>query len=80
MITEGDLPWRYYDSNPPRNDKGLPIASTYESGDPDRSYTEVFFEDNTAAFLEYMIQFPEVRNGGDVLQFGELELPGLLLP
>ena len=78
MISEGDLPWRYVTSNPARNARGLGIASTYESGDSRREYTEVTFEENTAAFMHYKVQFPDSRNGGDAVQFSEVELPGYL--
>ena len=79
VISEGDLPWRYWTSFP-RNSRGLGIASTYESGDSDRTYTEVFFEENAAAFLHYKVQFPDSRDSGSNVQFSEVELPGILSP
>ena len=77
VISEGDLPWRT-GPYPDRNDQGLEIVSTYESGDDTHAYTEVTFEENAAAFIHYKVQFPDSRNGGDALQFSEVELPGYL--
>ena len=79
VISQGDLPWHEGDI-PGRNARGNPIdESTYESGDVRRVYTEVLFEDNAVAYLHYKLQFPESRNGGDGLQFSEVELPGFIL-
>ena len=79
VISQGDLPWRE-GALPGRNDRGKLIdRSTYESADDRRVHTEVLFEDNAAAYLHYKLQFPESRNGGDIVQFSEVELPGYLL-
>lgn len=78
VISEGDLPWRYT-GNPSRNDLGLSIASSYESGDTRRTYTEVTFEGNSLASLEYKIEFPDRRVDGTTIAFAEVELPGVIL-
>eukprot|EP00985_Skeletonema_marinoi_P031822 scaffold37821_cov127-Skeletonema_marinoi.AAC.1 len=79
VISEGDLPWRT-GPYPDRNDQGLEIVSTYESGDDTHAYTEVTFEENAAAFIHYKVQFPDSRDGGQAVQFSEVELPGVVLP
>ena len=64
-----------------RNDRGYPIESTYESGDVNYTYWEVSFSNNTKAYWEYKLSVPTLRNPDQsTLQFGEVELPGLILP
>lgn len=75
-ISGGDLPWRF--TSPGRNSRGLPIASTFESADTRRVFTEVDFSSNNAVFYEYKVVFPEVRNNGNP-QWAEVELPGFLI-
>lgn len=76
VIGEGDLPWK--DQPMDRNSRGLSISSTYESGDPDREFTQVFFPSNLEAFLEYKLTFPTTRLAGSTsFQFAEVELPGM---
>ena len=78
-IDSGDLPWRY-ESAYSRNSRGLLIdASTYESGDSRRTFTEVNMTSNNVAYLEYKVQFTQVRGGDGELgtvQTSEIELPG----
>lgn len=76
-IDSGDLPWRY-ESAYSRNSRGLLIdASTYESGDTRRTFTEVDITSNNVAYLEYKVQFPEIRSGdAGSVQTSEIELPG----
>jgi len=78
-IDSGDLPWRY-ESAYSRNSRGLLIdASTYESGDTRRTFTEVDMTSNNVAYLEYKVQFTQVRGGDGELgkvQTSEIELPG----
>lgn len=77
-IGSGDLPWRTY--TPGRNNRGLSISSTYESADPALVSTEVSFSSNTAAYLDYKVVFPEIRdNSGAAIQAAEIELPGFLI-
>ena len=77
-VAEGDFDW--IDSAPSRNGNGLQISSTYESGDINHSFTEVQLDTNNAAYLEYKLEFVSRVASYRYLQFGEVELPGLLLP
>ncbi len=64
-----------------RNDRGLPINSSYDSGDAFLSYSEVSLSDNTKAYWDYKVSFPATRDPTKSnLQLAEVELPGLLLP
>lgn len=77
FINKGNLPWI---SGFDRNPLGVEIESTYESGDTDRYYHEVKFYDNTTPYYEYKIYFLEMRDPDSLMiQFAEIELPGLLL-
>jgi hypothetical protein len=74
LISSGDLPWKSVE--PPRNDAGVSIRnSTYDHGDESLSFTEITLN-NTRAFSEYRLTFPETRNGSYTLVVAELELPG----
>jgi len=76
-IKEGNVPWI---SELDRNPLGVEIESTYESGDTGKYYNEVKFYDNTTPYYEYKIHFLEMRDPDSLMiQFAEIELPGLLL-
>ena len=76
-IGSGDLPWR--DVTIGRNSRGLDIAqSTYDSGDLRRVFTEVDLSSNSNIYMEYKVQFPELRGGSaaTTVVAAEIELPG----
>ena len=73
LVAEGDFDWINLGGTTPRNDKGLPIVSSYSSRDMNLSGSEASFS-NTAAFLEYKVTFPQTRSEtATLMQFGELE-------
>lgn len=77
MIGEGDLPWKIT-SNDGNNVEGFDITSTYASGDPNYSHTEVAFE-NYLYYKQYRLTLTEFRNAqSKKMQFAEVEVPGLL--
>lgn len=77
LVEEGRLPWF---SSFDRNPLGVGITSSYVAGDAGRFYREVKFYESTAPYDEYKVSFPETRDPASLMvQFGELELPGLLL-
>jgi len=73
QISAGDLP-----DFPGRNNRGLPIISTYENADPDRASVQVDLSSNTESFFDYKLQFPATR-GSTTIQASEIELPGWLI-
>ena len=75
IISSGDL-----DLPLDRNGRGIPIQSSYESGDINLQYTEVSLSTNTKAYWDYKLSIPATRDPNSNLQFAEVELPGLLLP
>lgn len=75
-IGSGDLPWK--DASYSRNGWPNPIVSSYESGDINKNYAEVFFPANSDQFLEYRLVFLETRDPNSYLQLGEAELVGVL--
>ena len=81
-----DAPWEIIglgdlDMSRDRNERGLPIESTYESGDVNFTYTEVSLSNNTKAYWDYKLSIPGTRRPTQSnLQFAEVELPGLLFP
>ncbi|KAL7541246.1 hypothetical protein ACHAXR_012136 [Thalassiosira sp. AJA248-18] len=77
VVAQGDFEW-ISDSSPGRNPSGIVINSSYESGDSSRSFTEVTFPDNNAAYLDYKITFTTRQSSSSTLKFAELELPGLI--
>ncbi len=77
LIGAGDLDM----SITSRNNRGFPIESTYESADNNYTHWEVSFANNTKAYWDYKISLPTMRNPTQsTLQFGEVELPGVILP
>lgn len=77
-IGSGDLPWK--ETGAGRNSRGLPIVSTFESGDPNLVFTQVSYPSNAASYSEYRVSFTETRNPtASQLQFSELELAGYIL-
>lgn len=78
LIKEGRLPWiSQFDRNP----LGVQLSSSYENGDTAKYFMEVKLFENTSPFYEYIIRFPQLRDPDSmILQFSEIELPGLLLP
>jgi len=77
IIGQGDLPW--LPAHAGSNARGLTVSSTYESGDTNLVYTEVFFPSNGVPYLEYRLTFPQTRDPASYLQFSELDLPGFLI-
>ena len=77
LIGSGDLDWKL--EAPPRTDRGLSVVSTYESGDTNLAFTEVFFASNELILFEYRLTFPETRDPNSYLQFSELDLPGYVI-
>lgn len=84
VISEGNLPWV---SEHERNPLGVGISSTYEHPDYNKYLMEVNFYGNYIPYQEYMIEFLATRtwqpgmniSSSTVVQFAELELPGLIL-
>jgi len=77
LISEGNFPWI---SDDKRNPVGVQMASTYDEGDSSKYFVEVRFYENTTPYNEYRILFPETRDPySPMLEFAELELPGMLL-
>jgi len=78
LIGQGDFPW-IAQSNPSRNPSRNVIHSTYESGDPSRSFTEVAIPDHNGAYLEYKVTVTTRDPSSSVLKFAEIEMPGDVL-
>ncbi|KAL7553976.1 hypothetical protein ACHAWF_017328 [Thalassiosira exigua] len=77
-IDEGPLPWISPHHRNPTT--GSFIDSSYESGDTDFYHMEVEFPQNTEAYMEYRVTFPEQRDSyAPALVLAEIELPGLLV-
>ena len=76
VISQGDL-------SPPseRNVAGVSLSSTYEAADASFFHSEVSLSDNSAAYAQYKVTFPLLRNASERwCQFAEIELPGLIIP
>jgi len=79
FIAEGEFPG--VAQGLPRNNKTGVINSSYESGDPVRSFTSIDYHTHGDAYLEYRLSFPEPRAYNKAsIQFGEIEIPGMMLP
>ena len=84
VISQGNLPWI---SEHERNPLGVGISSTYEHPDYNKYLMEVSFYDSYIPYQEYRIEFLATRtwqpgmniSSSTVVQFAELELPGLIL-
>ena len=84
VISQGDLPWI---SEHERNPLGVGISSTYEHPDYNKYLMEVSFYDSYIPYQEYRIEFLATRtwqpgmniSSSTVVEFAELELPGLIL-
>jgi len=84
VISQGSLPWV---SGHERNPLGVGISSTYEHPDYNKYLMEVNFYGNYIPYQEYRIEFLATRtwqpgmniSSSTVIQFAELELPGLIL-
>uniref|UniRef100_A0A6V2KAH0 DUF1501 domain-containing protein n=1 Tax=Ditylum brightwellii TaxID=49249 RepID=A0A6V2KAH0_9STRA len=78
IIAEGDL-----GLTTERNPSGMAIESTPTEPDMAKIHDEVLFQ-NTVMYSQYRVTFPEARSGsvayGTIVQFGEVELPGLTVP
>lgn len=61
-----------------RNQLGIPIVSTFESGDTTRNMREMHFE-NDVAYSEYKIVFPTNKGDSSRTSMAEVELPGILV-
>ena len=79
FIAEGEFPG--VAQGLPRNNKTGVINSSYESGDPTRSFTSIDYHTHGDAYLEYKLSFPVQRAYNlNSIQFGEIEIPGMMLP
>jgi predicted nucleic-acid-binding Zn-ribbon protein len=81
-VASGYLPWAFTPrSEWLRNDQGLTVNSSYSSGDPILSYTNVHFHGHSEPYLDYKMTFA-TRNEdtGNTFQFGEIEIAGMILP
>ena len=77
-IHAGDFPW-IADSTPPRNPTGNNLYSTYESGDPNRAFTEAILPVHNGAYLEYKVTVTTRSASATQVKFAEIELPGDVL-
>lgn len=78
LISEGSFPWV---PEIDRNPVGVEILSTYDEGDKSLYFVEVRLYNSTTPYDEYKLLFPKTRDPNSLmLEFAELELPGLLLP
>ncbi len=75
-IGSGDLPWTQAIG---RNARGLPVESTFESGDNNLQYTSVPFPSHSTAYLEYKFTCLMTRNDHRYWQLGRIEIPGYIL-
>jgi len=76
VVSEGQLGW----SNLKRNNRKLPIVSSYSQGDEKRNFTEKRFYGNNNEYLQYRVTFPAPRDPlRNYLRMAEIELPGLLV-
>jgi len=74
-ISSGSLPWT--DPVPGRNFQGEDLASSYDSGDSTKVFTEVSLGNNLE-YLHYKLTFEATRDSNsNSLQFAEIELPGV---
>ena len=81
FIAEGEFPG--VAQGLPRNNITGVINSSYESGDPTRSFTSIDYHSHVESFLEYRLSFPEGRNhpnNRNQMQWAEIEIPGMMLP
>lgn len=78
LISQGDFPW-IDQSNPPRNPSRNFMYSTYESGDPNRSFTQADIPAHDGAYLEYKITVTTRSSSESEVKFAEIELPGDIL-
>ncbi len=77
LISAGSFPWI---SEYQRNPDGVQMLSTYDEGDTSKYFSEVRLYSSTTPYDEYMILFPETRDPeATMIEFAELELPGILL-
>ena len=85
---ESTSPWIEIDSSDipdmasglDRNSQGLPIVSTYESGDTNHTFRTVHFHSHSAAFLEYNLTFIPKQQTQTTMHLAEIEIPGMLIP
>ncbi len=77
LISAGSFPWI---SEYQRNPNSVQMLSTYDKGDKSKYFSEVRLYSSTTPYDEYMILFPETRDpDATMIEFAELELPGMLL-
>ena len=77
-IGSGSLPWMNEEwSDILRNDQGLQINSTYESGDSNLYFTTIHYHGHSDQFLEYKVTFISTREPGRNVGLAELEITGL---
>lgn len=62
-----------------RNARGLPVESTFESGDDNLQYTSVPFPSHSTAYLEYKFTCLMTRSDHRYWQLGRIEIPGHIL-
>jgi len=76
-IGSGDFPWK--EASICRNDRGLPINSTFESGDTDRCYDSVGYPSHSTPYLDYKYTCLRTRGKHRYHQLGRIELAGFIL-
>jgi len=78
LISQGDFPW-IDESSPPRNPSRNFMYSSYESGDPNRSFTQANIPDHDGVYLEYKITVTTRSSSASEVKFAEIELAGDIL-
>ena len=76
-IGSGDFPWR--DQAKGRNERGLAVNSSFESGDNNLNYASVGYPSLSTAYLEYKFTCRRTRRNHRYFQLGRIELAGYIL-
>ena len=80
-IHRGNLPWKSFKWDSPsinRNPQYLPINSSYESGDPNLTFTAIDYPSENTAYYSYRFTFLQTRRAANVMRMGEIEIPGIV--
>ncbi len=76
-IGSGDFPWK--SAAICRNDRGIAVNSTFESGDSNLCYDSVGYPSHSTAYLEYKFTCLRTRRNHRYFQLGRIELARYLL-
>ena len=76
-IGSGEFPWK--NQAICRNARGLPINSSFESGDNERCYESVHYPSHSTPYLDYKYTCLRTRGNHRYHQIGSLELAGYIL-